>query len=185
MSVSRIANRYAKSLIDLSVEQKVLDKVHAEVLDLAQLLRDSRDLYSLAKSPIVKEDKKLSIFTTLLQGQISDLTMAFLRIVIQKKREPHLMEILQSFVDQYNVIKEITPVKLTTATAVNASFEQAVIELMQQQFGKKTIELTTTVNTDIIGGFTLEFDGQRLDASVASQLAGLRKEFHKNIQYKN
>lgn len=185
MSAIRIANRYAKSLLDLAKERQQLDATNKEVRELYQLIEDQRDLYLLVKSPIVSSDKKQKIFRALLEKQISELMMTFLEVVIQKKREPYLQEIFTAFIAQYNHLNNITPVQLTTAVPVDASFEQAVIDLMQKEYNKQTIELTTTIDEELVGGFVLQFEDKRLDASVAHQLESLRKSFHKNIQFKN
>lgn len=185
MSATRIANRYAKSLLDLAKDTEVLDTIHEEVRYLQQLVLDQRDLYLLIKSPIVSEDKKSKIFRALLEKQISELMMTFLEVVIRKKRERYLLEIFTAFIEQYNVLNHITPVQLTTAVPVNEDFAQAVVELMQKEYNKQTIELTRIVDEELVGGFVLQFEDKRLDASVSNQLEKLRKEFHKNIQFKN
>lgn len=185
MSVKRIANRYAKSLLDLARETKQLAPINTEVRDMLQLIEEQRDLYLLVKSPIVSEEKKVAIFRQLFEDKLSELMMTFLDIVIRKKRETFLLDIFQAFIEQYNALKGITPVTLTTAVPVNDDFQQQVIELMQQEFNKQTIELTTAVDDELVGGFVLQFEDKRLDASVAHQLEELRKEFHKNTQFKN
>lgn len=185
MSAIRIANRYAKSLLDLAQDTKVLETINKEVRELNQLIEEQRDLYLLVKSPIVSEDKKSKIFHQLLEKQVSELMMTFLDVVIRKKREPYLLDIFAAFIEQYNALNNITPVTLTTAVAVGEDFEKAVIELMQKEYNKQTIELTTAVDESLVGGFVLQFEDKRLDASVAHQLEDLRKEFHKNIQFKN
>ena len=53
----RIASRYAKSLIDLAIEQGKLDKVLEDMTAFAEATK-VRDFALLLKSPIVKADKK-------------------------------------------------------------------------------------------------------------------------------
>ena len=52
MSVSRIASRYAKSLIDFAQENNKLEEVRTDMALLDKAL-ESRDLVMLLKSPIV------------------------------------------------------------------------------------------------------------------------------------
>ena len=58
---TRVAGRYAKSLIDLSIEQNMLDKVYEDMLYLKRLLKD-REFVLMLKSPIVTSDKKADRF---------------------------------------------------------------------------------------------------------------------------
>jgi F-type H+-transporting ATPase subunit delta len=46
------------------------------------------------------------------------------------------------------------------------------------------LEIETGIDPKLIGGFVLEFDSKRYDASVASKLADLKSEFTKNLYIK-
>lgn len=76
MSVSRIASRYAKSLIDFAQENNKLEEVRTDMALLDKAL-ESRDLVMLLKSPIVNELKKKEIFNVLFDGKLSDTTLGF------------------------------------------------------------------------------------------------------------
>lgn len=178
MSAVRIAKRYAKSLIDLSLEAGQLEKVYSEVISLVQIIESSNEFALMLKSPIIREEDKKSVTDKIFADSFSELIMAFIHLVIRKKREPYLINIAKSFIDQYNEIKQITPVKLTTAKAVNGTFRQEIIQLMQAKYGKVNIELTTETDEEILGGFILEFEDKKYDASILNQLDHLRKEIH-------
>ena len=119
MSVTRIASRYAKSLIDLSVEQNKLERILEDVQSFKEVSKN-RDFYLLIKSPIVNASKKEDIINSLFEGKYDELTMAFLRILVNKGREAYLPEIADEFVNQYKEIKHISTVKLTTAAPLGA-----------------------------------------------------------------
>lgn len=57
----RLATRYAKSLIDLSVERGQLDVVYGDMQYLQQVCKASRDFVNLLRSPVIKADKKQAI----------------------------------------------------------------------------------------------------------------------------
>ncbi|MFZ1751929.1 MAG: F0F1 ATP synthase subunit delta, partial [Saprospiraceae bacterium] len=102
MSVSRISGRYAKSLIDLSLERNELEVIKKDMEYFAQAIKN-RDLYLLLKSPIINADKKLSIFKQIFDGKVNKTTMAFFEIIIKKGREMYLPEITVDFNNQYKV----------------------------------------------------------------------------------
>jgi F-type H+-transporting ATPase subunit delta len=180
MSVITISKRYAKSLIDLSLEQNRLEQTNNEVRDIVNLIHQNRDLALILKSPIIKEDTKQTIFKKILEGKVSDLMLAFVAIVIKKKREPYLLSILNAFVEKYNELKDITSVTVTTAVPVDDQFKADIIELMKQKYDKKNIIVSEKVNEELIGGFVLEFEDKKLDTSVSYQLDKLRKELKNN-----
>ncbi|HNL38799.1 MAG TPA: ATP synthase F1 subunit delta, partial [Saprospiraceae bacterium] len=104
MSVTRIATRYAKSLIDLAVDQNKLEVVSNDVHTLRDAAKN-RDLYLLLKSPIVHADKKTAVLDALFKGKVDDLTLAYLHLLINKGREGYIPEIAAEFVSQYKTMK--------------------------------------------------------------------------------
>lgn len=177
MSVQRIAGRYAKSLIDLSLEQNKLERIVEDVKSFKQVSQN-REFYMLVKSPIVQASKKQAIVKALFDGKYDELTMSFLQLLIQKGRESYLPEIANEFIAQYKSIKHITTVKITTAKPMGA----AAIEALRKQLEASSqtdasVEIETAVDPDLIGGFVLEFDGKIYDSSVAQKLDELRRQF--------
>jgi len=118
MSVSRISSRYAKSLIDFAQENNKLEEVRTDMALLDKAL-ESRDLVMLLKSPIVNELKKKEIFNVLFDGKLSDTTLGFLNIIMNKGREEYIPAISNEFEAQYKLMKGISEVKLTTATPIS------------------------------------------------------------------
>jgi F-type H+-transporting ATPase subunit delta len=78
----RLAGRYAKSLIDLAVERNQLEPVYKDMLYLQSLNQSSREFVNFLRSPVIKGDKKQKIVDALTQGKISELTAAFIRLLI-------------------------------------------------------------------------------------------------------
>ena len=180
MSEHRVATRYAKSLIDLAQEQNILETIKGD-MESFQRATENRDFYLLLKSPIVNPTKKGQIFKALFEGKYNKMTMAFLNIVLKKGREEHLDEIAKAFMDQYKAIKHISTIQLITATQLTKENLDAIRKKIQADAPKgETIEIETSVNPDLIGGFVLEYDHKRYDASVAHRLDKIRKEFRNN-----
>jgi len=181
MSVARIASRYAKSLIDLAQEQNKLDRILEDVQSF-QKVTSERDFYLLLKSPIVNEGKKRQIFEALFKGKYDDLTLAFLDILLRKKREGYLPEISKEFLTQYKIIKHISTVKITTAAPLSEKAVESIRQkLLASDATDDNVEIETAVDENLIGGFVLEFDDKMYDSSVSHKLKQLSKEFEDNL----
>ena len=177
MSVTRIATRYAASLIDLAVEQGKLENVLSDVRSLIGAM-ESRDLLLLVKSPIIHAAKKVSVFEALFNGKFEATTMAFLKLVIRKGREAYLPEIAASFVDQYRQLKNIVAVKVTSAVALTDAKIEAIRQKIAATPGfQGSIEIETVVDPSIIGGLIIEMGDRQYDASVVHQLDKMKKSF--------
>ncbi len=182
MSVStRVAGRYAKSLIDLAVERGNLQSVVGDMESLNQAMKN-RDLYLMLKSPIINADKKESIMKILFGETFDDVTMAFIKICITKNREDILPEIATDFLAEYKKMQGITTVKVTTAAPLSTeALETLRTKLIDSSMTAKNVEIETIVNPDLIGGYVIEFGDKLYDASVAHKLESLKKEFKGNI----
>jgi len=176
----RLATRYAKSLIDLAIERDQLEKIFADMQWLQQVIKSSRDFFNLLKSPIIKPNKKQQVVEAILKGNVSEVTALFVRLLIAKGRESNLPEIITAFIDQYKEYKNIYTVNLTTATPLNDDLKNAIIDQIRKTSEMQNIELESTVNEDLIGGFVLQAGDKLIDASVAYDLKQIARQFENN-----
>jgi F-type H+-transporting ATPase subunit delta len=77
--------------------------------------------------------------------------------------------IANSYVTLYRQQKNVIRGRLITAAAVSAETEQKMRQMVESKTNG-TVEFETEVNPDIIGGFILEYDSYRMDASVKTKL---------------
>ena len=86
-----------------------------------------------------------------------------------------------------NAIKGIRKVKITTATPVDASAKDEIINQLKKEsngaFDK--IQLEADVDEELIGGFVLEFNNNVIDLSIQRDLRDIKKQFTKNIFVSN
>lgn len=177
----RLAGRYAKSLIDLSTEKGQLEAVHQDMQYLQAVCKASREFVALLKSPVIPIDKKAAALKAVTAGKISEITAAFNQLLVSKNREFYLPEIIYAFIEQYNTIKNIHRVKLTTATEISEGVKNEIIAKMKAESKLENIELESVVNADLIGGFVLEFNNNLVDASIQRDLRDIKTQFEKNI----
>ncbi len=181
MSVNRIASRFAKSLLELAEEKGQLEAVRAD-MDTFGLALENRELYLLLKSPIVHADKKISILDAIFKDKINALTMSFLHICVQKGREPYLTEIAEAFIVQYREKKNILSLKVISAIPLDDQVQNQIKDQVRASgLASGEIQLDTSVNPELIGGFILELEDKRYDASVARKLDLLRKEINTKV----
>ena len=180
MSVNRIAGRYAKSLLDLAIEQNIVEEIKDDMIGFSKMIAN-KDLALLLKSPIVNVGKKKSIFKALFDGKFNKLTNAFLNLVLVKGRESALPAIAKEFEHQYKNLKGITDVTITTAVDLNEkNLLKIKTALLASSETASELNITKVVNPDIIGGFIIEIGDKLYDNSVAFKLKNLKKNFKSN-----
>lgn len=178
---SKAASRYAKSLIDLSIEQKSLEEVKNDMVFFEKVVDDNSQLEAILKNPIVPLDKKSGIVNGLMGDRVHKVTKSFYSLVINKGRSALLFDIAKQFVEQYNEQKGIVSAEVTSATTLTADNRTEIIAMVKKELGANEVVLAEKTNADLIGGFILKVGDRQFDASIASSLSKLKKEFSQGV----
>jgi F-type H+-transporting ATPase subunit delta len=181
MRQPKVAQRYAKALFDLAVETNQLEKVKSD-LDTVRGV-NSEELLMVFRSPVINEDKKISIFESIFSDKVTQLTSAFFKLVFRKGRTIALPEILDAFFAMYRHHHRIRVIEVTTAIPVEADTLQFIKERMLKlpRFKDAELQMQSKVDEDIIGGFVLQADDVLYDASIRHDLMVIKKQFIENM----
>lgn len=179
MAETRVSQRYAKSLIDLSLEKGQLEQVREDMLLVHSTITESHELALMLKSPVIKTDKKQAILKAIFGGKIGVITTEFIDIITRKRRESQLGAISDSFLAQYKRHKQILSAVITTASGLDASLRSKVMDIVKGATTSE-VELIEKVDKDLIGGFILRVGDQQVDASIIRQIRNLDRTFSEN-----
>jgi F-type H+-transporting ATPase subunit delta len=174
-----VANRYARSLMELATETGKLDKVREDIKSLIRVIEENRELRLFLKSPVIKADKKEKVFAQLFESKFSPLTFGFLKLLARKGREGILYEIAKAFDEQYKKSKNIFTAVVISADGLDKATRSKMQELVEQQTNGE-VELIEKVDPSAIGGFILRIGDKQIDRTVARQLSNLKKELINN-----
>ena len=180
MPNARLAGRYAKSILDLAIEQGQLEAVYADMKYIQAACNASSEFVNMLRSPIIKADQKNSILSAVLKNNVGVLSNAFIVLLVKKGRESDLHEIANTFIEQYNSMKGIHQVTLTTAVEISAEVKNSIEQKVKSDNSFTSVELTTKTDESLIGGFVLEFNNNLLDASISRDLKDIKKQFLQN-----
>ena len=178
MSITRIAVRYAKPLLELAEERKSLEAVRADMLGFAELCKTNRDFALMLKSPIIPHLKKAQILKAIFDTKVDALTSTFFDIVVRKNREKFLPEIAKEFNTLYNEKMGFQEATVTTPIALDDKERKSFEKLVNDITGKKPL-LTEKVDPELIGGYKLSLGDRQIDESISGQLKDLKLRFQK------
>ena len=169
MNIGVISVRYARALLKAAIGAKLEDTVYQEMMVLAKSYIDVPRLRFTIDNPMLPKEKKRELLAVALGGKPSQLSLKFISLVLREDRESVLQFMAHSYITLYRHQKNIIRGKHTTAVAVSEATEQRMRKMVESKT-KGTVEFETEVNPDILGGFVLEYDTYRSDASVQNQL---------------
>lgn len=175
MSVESVASRYAKSLIELAEEKKVVDVVYQDMLLFNQIAKDNRGLMLALRSPVVRHEKKLGILNAVFKEKVDPVSYTIFEIITRKNRESILDAIAAEYIIQYNAYKGIQKATITTSTPLTVELRDQFTKIVADATGR-TVELEEKVDQKLIGGYVLRVGDRQIDASIKSRLNELKLE---------
>ena len=169
MDIGVISVRYARALLKSATDAKIETDVYKEMQTLAKSYAEVPQLRQTIDNPMLSKDMKQQLLLTAVGEKPCELTKAFISLVLKEDRENVMQFIANSYVTLYRQQKNVIRGRLITAAAVSPATEQKMRQMVESKTNG-TVEFETEVNPDIIGGFILEYDTYRMDASVKSKL---------------
>ena len=174
---SKAGARYAKSLLDLSKEQNAVEEVKNDMVFFEKVVDDHSELEAILKNPIVPLDKKQGILQGIFGGKVHAITASFFKLIVSKGRSSILYDTSEQFIAQYNAIKGIVTAEVTSTSSLTDANKAEIISLVKKELGANEVLVKEKVNPELIGGFILKVGDRQFDASIASGLTKLKKEF--------
>ena len=172
--MEEIAQVYARSLFEVASERDMLDTIKEQLGQFADALHENRQLAVFFFSPYFSVEEKKSGLKRLVEGG-DPAFMNFLEALIERHRMPAIYRIRTDFEVLYDKTNKLLPVLVTSAVELDAE----TIESLGRRIGEQTgneIELSTTVDPEILGGIVLRVGNFILDASIRNRLDQLRRE---------
>ena len=176
MNESRVAIRYAKAILSLSLDSKKADIIDADMQLIASTVEENRDLQLILNSPIIKSEKKKSILIDIFNKKIDADSLKLINLLVENKRLALLSEVAKQYMLIYDQHKGNQVAKVTTAIPLTTDLEKIVLAKVKEITGKN-VTLENNVDPTIIGGFILRVGDKQFDASILGKMNNLRREF--------
>jgi F-type H+-transporting ATPase subunit delta len=170
-----VAGRYAAALYDIASEQKnMVDKIESELKAIKGIIEDNPDLQRLLYHPQITPAAKKDLLEQLFKGKISEVTGNFLALLVDRRRETHLIDIVAEFVALANAGRNIITAKVATAVAMNDQEKGELNRVLARLTGKK-IQTSYVVDPSLIGGVVVRMGDKFIDGSIKTRLAALKE----------
>lgn len=177
MASTKSAARYAKALLDLALEKGWVEAVEHDLIRFVRTLKDSNDFRVFLNSPVVRADKKISIYAQVFSG-FQPVTIQFLSLVTKNGREQLLPAIAHQFERQLRKNRGLVSGSIISASPLSDQTKQDILARIAPAF-EGTLSLTESVDPSLIGGFVIRIEDKQIDESVSSKLKALRQELVK------
>lgn len=176
MNKGLISVRYAKALLQFAQNNNVEHEIYEQSKFLSSIFFNIPNLHTALNNPMISMENKRKMITTASDIELSDVFEKFIELLLKNDRADSLQNIMLAYQEQYRKSKNIFHGKLITAVEIDEATTQTLISSIQHKI-KGTLDLEKIVNPKILGGFILEVDFVRWDASLSGQLNSIKKQY--------
>jgi F-type H+-transporting ATPase subunit delta len=171
--MEEIARVYAEALFDVANEKDKLDRIHDELDQVAEALDGNRELQVFFFSPYFSSAEKREGIERAVSGADPEF-VNFLELLVEKHRMPLVFRIRRQFEQRWKEEKRKLDVTVTSAVELDPKILEKVATEIEKQTGH-SVELSSAVDEDLLGGIVLQVGNMVLDASIRNRLDKLRK----------
>ncbi|MGD1896095.1 MAG: ATP synthase F1 subunit delta [Phormidesmis sp.] len=170
IATSEVAAPYAQALLSIAKSKDSVDDLSQIAADLLNLLKESEGLRDFFENPIANADAKKGVLNKILGDDANQQMRNFLMLLVDRGRIYLVEPILQQFQAQVRELKQAVLAQVTSAVELNDEQKETVRQKVQGMTNAKSVELETSVDSDLIGGVIIQIGSQVLDASIRGQL---------------
>ncbi len=172
--MEEIAAVYSRSLFEAALDADKLDVIRDQIGEFADALDDERALQVFFFSPYFSTNEKKDGLHRTVDGAEA-MFLSFLEVLLENHRMPAIFRIRREYDRLWKSHNRLLPVAVTSAIELDKKTVSGIGDRIAEQTGRK-VELSSTVDPDILGGIVVRVGNQVLDASIRTRLDSLRKQ---------
>ena len=164
---------YGLALYDLAKSEGLTEQILKELTVLRQSFEEEPDFLKLLNTPALSKQERCDILDASFRGKLQPYLLNFLKILTGKGYIHHFSHCCDAYRNQYNRDHGILPVTAVTAVSMTDAQQKRLKEKLEALTGK-TVELHSRIDPSCLGGVRLDYDGKRVDDTVAHRLDSVR-----------
>lgn len=167
---AEILEPYAQALMSAAQSQNIAERVGEDIRSLLSALENSEELRQFLSNPFVKDADKKAVLGQIAGDSIHQYTRNFLMLLVDRRRILFLEGIAQQYLTLLRELNQTVLAEVISAVELTEAQQQAVREKVQAMTGARSVELSTKLDPDLIGGVIIKVGSQVIDASLLGQL---------------
>lgn len=160
---------YATALFELCDESNSLDRCFSELSVIYNALLENPQYLKLLSSTMLTAKEKYNLAEKAFIG-VNEILINFIKFMISKRIISCLPKCAECFFEMYYNKKNILSAEVISAIELSDEDKSNICQKLIAKTGKKDVLLKTKIDSSIIGGAILRFDGQEIDYSLKTRL---------------
>ena len=173
--MATVAGRYASALFELAKDERQLEAVERDMVQLAAMLAESADLSRMVKSPVISADAQgKAIGAVAGSAGFTGLTVNFLQLLAKSRRLFALSDMIKLFRQIAARHRGEVTAEVVTAHALNETQQAALEDALKGTAGGRNIRIETRVDPSLLGGLVVKMGSRMIDSSLRTKLTNLK-----------
>ena len=169
-----IPHRYAKALYKFAMEHGSADAVYEEMKVVISSFQNNPRLSKVLANPFVGNSEKYDLLKAAAGSKVENDYLGFVKLILDKRREEYALQMALAYRDIYRKANKISQVRIVTAVSLPDAEMDKLRKMVSDSFKDTKLEFSEHINPDIIGGFVIDVDDSRMDASISNEIEQLR-----------
>ena len=170
MNNNAIAERYAAALFNLASEQRQEARFGSVLDDIEQIAKEHPNFLRIMKHPVVRREDKKDMLKQLFSGKVPDEVLHFLYLLVDKKRENILQDIIPVYRELLNAHNKTVITDVTTAIPMFKK-TQAILQKQLEEYLGQQVVMNCNTDPDMLGGVMIKVGDRLIDGSLKTQLS--------------
>ncbi|MGE0000666.1 MAG: ATP synthase F1 subunit delta [Fimbriimonadaceae bacterium] len=172
MTEARVARRYAKALFQAATKQGIVSSVESDLNLIVAVARSSGAFTTFLDSPDVTRERKFQVVEKAFSDRVTALTMAFVRLLLDKRREATIALVREIYVELRRASEQVMRAIVTSREPMGEEGKLRIVKRLEEKSGKR-VEAEFAIDPALIGGLTVRWGDYVLDGSLRGSLARL------------
>lgn len=178
--MTEVGNVYGESLYELAKEENLANIIGDQLAVLQQSFRQEPDFIRLLSSHNLTKQERCQILDDSFRDKVHAYLLNFLKILTEKDYMRFFSDCCDAYTTHYYQDNGILCVDAVTAVALKPEQTDKLREKLSRITGKEIV-LRNRIDPAVLGGVRLDYDGQRLDATVSNRLDAIRTILNKTV----
>jgi F-type H+-transporting ATPase subunit delta len=174
MKRTKASNRYAQALFEIARENGIIKNVLDDVKMISETINHEIELIDLIKNPTINKHTKKNIFEKIFSTKVNKSTMSFMVLVIEKKREAYLLDIINKYLDLYNQYNNIVVAQIISTETLSEDVKNKIKEKIN--IGG-SVQIEEKIDKSLLGGFIIKTGDLQYDASIRKKINNVKRAF--------
>ncbi|MCH5230599.1 MAG: F0F1 ATP synthase subunit delta [Muribaculaceae bacterium] len=169
-----IPRRYAKALYKFALEKGETQKIYELSKRVIDAFKSNPDLQKVLSNPFIANDDKEKLLMA-AAGENDEIFRQFVLLILHQRRVEYAQAMMLAYRDIFRKEHHISQAKITTAVKLDEERMKKLRRLVTDAFKDSKLEFSEEVDPSLIGGFKIDVDSVRMDASLSNELEQLRQ----------